>query len=162
MDLFVFRVINNFSQKSKITDFFGIFFAKYFEFILWLIFLLFFYDNTQVLVLVIGISIFSRFVIALPIGFVWGRKRPYKLLNIKSLISEPWWFSFPSGHASFYFAFATAILFLNFLLGLFFLISAFLISLARVYCGVHWPSDVLVGGIIGILCGLFFFWLYNI
>lgn len=154
MDLIVFNVINGLAQKNKVLDFFGIFFAKYFEFVLWLILLLFFNNDISDLFLIIGVSLLSRFVIALPIGFFWKRKRPYKTIKAKRIISEPWWFSFPSGHASFYFATATVVLFLNFPLGILFLISAFLISLARVYCGVHWPSDILAGAVIGMVCGL--------
>jgi undecaprenyl-diphosphatase len=36
-------------------------------------------------------------------------------------------------------------------------IWAFLISYSRVYLGVHFPGDILVGGIIGILFGYLFF-----
>lgn len=154
IDLYLFRAINKFSNKSKLLDFFGIFFAKYWEFVLWLIFIFSFYNNASQGLTIVLVAIISRFVVALPIGFFWKRKRPYKVLSIKRLISEPWWHSFPSGHASFYFGMASAILFFNIPLGVFFLISAFLISFARVYCGVHWPSDILVGAIIGILCGL--------
>jgi membrane-associated phospholipid phosphatase len=67
-------------------------------------------------------------------------------------------FSFTSSHACNHFAVAV------FLIGIFgkewrwikpaLLIWAFLIAFAQVYVGVHYPLDVIVGGIIGSLIGL--------
>jgi len=65
-------------------------------------------------------------------------------------------FSFPSNHALNNFAAAV------FLLRLFpaykwiFLIVAILISISRVYLGVHYPSDVLGGAVIGVAFGYLF------
>ncbi|MCW8804229.1 MAG: phosphatase PAP2 family protein [Ignavibacteriaceae bacterium] len=65
-------------------------------------------------------------------------------------------FSFPSNHALNNFAAAV------FLLRLFpaykwiFLMVAILISISRVYLGVHYPSDVLGGALIGIVFGYLF------
>ena len=35
--------------------------------------------------------------------------------------------------------------------GIFFFLASFLIGLARVFSGIHWPSDILVGALVGIL-----------
>jgi undecaprenyl-diphosphatase len=65
-------------------------------------------------------------------------------------------FSFPSNHALNNFAAAV------FLLRLFpaykwiFLIVAILISISRIYLGVHYPSDVLGGALIGVAFGYLF------
>lgn len=65
-------------------------------------------------------------------------------------------FSFPSNHALNNFAAATFYykLFPQFKWVLF--ITAFLISLSRVYLGLHYPSDILGGAVIGILFGYLF------
>ena len=65
-------------------------------------------------------------------------------------------YSFPSNHALNNFAAAV------FLLRLFpnykwiFLITATLVSLSRIYLGVHYPSDILGGALIGIIFGYLF------
>ena len=62
--------------------------------------------------------------------------------------------SFPSGHAAIFFAIAMAIYFFNKKLGIVFFIGAVLIGFARIFTGIHWPSDVLAGAIIGIISGI--------
>lgn len=62
--------------------------------------------------------------------------------------------SFPSNHAANTSAFAaTVVFFVGCKAGLPFVILAFLIGYSRVYCGVHFPFDVLAGWFIGALLG---------
>jgi len=61
------------------------------------------------------------------------------------------WSSFPSDNATFFFALTTGFWLFSRWLGIFFtLLSIFTVLLPRVYFGVHYPSDVLVGALIGI------------
>lgn len=63
-------------------------------------------------------------------------------------------FSFPSGHSSASFAAATAIFMWRKKEGTAALILAALIAISRLYLTVHYPSDVLVGTITGIIYGV--------
>ena len=63
-------------------------------------------------------------------------------------------YSFPSGHSSASFAAATAIFMWRKKEGTAALILAALIAVSRLYLTVHYPSDVLVGTITGILYGI--------
>ncbi|MGL4875433.1 MAG: phosphatase PAP2 family protein, partial [Clostridium sp.] len=74
--------------------------------------------------------------------------------SVNLLISIPTDFSFPSGHSMCSFAAATVLYSMNKKIGIASLILAFLIAFSRLYLFVHYPSDVLVGSIIGILLGI--------
>jgi undecaprenyl-diphosphatase len=70
--------------------------------------------------------------------------------------------SFPSGHAINNTVIATlAILFFG-RLGFLYAIPAALVSYSRIYCGSHWPSDVMVSIILGIGFSLVFASLANL
>jgi len=61
--------------------------------------------------------------------------------------------SFPSDHATVSFAVAGTIIWWRRLAGGLVMFAAALIGLARVFVGVHWPSDILGGAIIGLAAG---------
>ncbi|MFC1895205.1 phosphatase PAP2 family protein [Thermodesulfobacteriota bacterium] len=64
-------------------------------------------------------------------------------------------FSLPSSHATNMFAAATFLSY-YFPKGLpFFYVMALLVGYSRVYLGVHFPLDVLVGAVVGALCAVF-------
>jgi undecaprenyl-diphosphatase len=67
------------------------------------------------------------------------------------------WNSFPSDHAMLFFALGTGIWQLNRWMGAFiFFWSTFFICLPRIYLGMHYPSDVVAGSVLGVLCMLGF------
>ena len=82
-----------------------------------------------------------------------GRVRPYDLIEgLTVLVSRPHDWSFPSGHTTN--AFAAAWVMFTMLprkYGTPALILAILIAFSRMYVGVHYPTDVLGGVIVGCL-----------
>lgn len=71
-------------------------------------------------------------------------------------------FGFPSSHAGNTFAIATflTLLFKDKFLCFSIFSWAILCSYSRMYLGVHFPSDILVGASLGIIFGWFAYWLY--
>lgn len=89
------------------------------------------------------------------------RKRPfYDDDNKKLLISRPITYSFPSGHTASSFAVATVFIKTDNSASFGIVLLANLIAFSRVYLGVHYPSDVIGGGIIGAICGFITFILF--
>lgn len=158
LDLFLFQKINQFAGKNIYLDRGAIFFAKYFEFILVLFLISILVKNFRrfwptLIQTFLAVSL-SRLIITETIRWLFPRNRPFVENEINLLFfhnpTEP---SFPSGHATFFFAIAAVIYFHNKKNGILFFLSGFLISFARVFSGIHWPSDVLAGALIGIFSG---------
>lgn len=91
------------------------------------------------------------------------RVRPYEVLSgLQCLIPAEADASFPSGHASA--AFASAVVIYKSCkrwLGIPVLTLAFVIAVTRLYVGVHYPSDVIAGMVIGTLIALILFWIFG-
>ncbi len=86
------------------------------------------------------------------IGFIHFRPRPFVTLNFVPLVNEsPLSKSFPSSHTIVAFAVASAIYSYNKKWGLIALVLAACIGIGRVLVGVHYPSDVLAGAVLGVL-----------
>lgn len=96
---------------------------------------------------------------ALALGLPF-RSRPRFDPTIDFLVTDPTnygalmdWSAFPSDHAAMYFALTTGLCFVSWRLGLMTtLYVAFVICFPRVYFGYHYPTDILVGMMIGVLC----------
>jgi undecaprenyl-diphosphatase len=84
------------------------------------------------------------------------RLRPFEALpGIKNLIDAPDRYSFPSGHTAAAFIMAMVIGHGIPILIIPLVIWASLVGLSRIYLGVHYPTDVLAGMMIGIGAALF-------
>ena len=78
------------------------------------------------------------------------RKRPcHSLPEIRHLINPPDRFSFPSGHSAGAFVMATVLKYMFPQWGIPLYLGASTIGFSRVYNGVHYPSDVLAGSVLG-------------
>lgn len=101
---------------------------------------------------------------AMALGFLIGdiiikpivaRPRPFLVnTDINLFIKAPSGYSFPSGHSCAGFASATVLLLTHRKLGFAALGLASVIAFSRLYCYVHYPSDVLCGIVLGILSAL--------
>lgn len=86
--------------------------------------------------------------------------RPYQVLDIRPLIrKDTQGKSFPSRHVFSVFVIAMTFLWLLPPLGAVFLAMGVVLAACRVIGGVHWPRDVAVGALVGIVSGIIGFWM---
>lgn len=175
LDFYLFQKINNLVGIWPWLDSVDIFFAKYLGYVLiFCLFLLLIKNFKKYLPMVIQAflaAILARLIIVETIRWILPKPRPFvenhvKLLfdSVDSLNSS----AFPSGHAAFFFALSTVVfLYLKKVhpspkfwwgAGILFFGSSFLISISRVFCGVHWPGDILIGAVVGIFSGWIIFY----
>ncbi len=83
---------------------------------------------------------------------IFERSRPFTSIEqLETLIRQPVSFSFPSGHTATTFSCAVSLLYMNRRYGIFAILYAVLMAFSRVYVGVHYPTDILCGAMVGIL-----------
>lgn len=93
-----------------------------------------------------------------------ARARPYNAIEaLIPIVRKPSEFSFPSGHAGSSFA-SACVLYrkLPKKYGIWAVILAALISFSRLYVGVHYPTDVLAGILVGTACSYLGEWVVSL
>lgn len=107
--------------------------------------------HTKLLIFAFVSAVMARFVITELIRFFYNRPRPFEAIEgVYQLVDHAAGKSFPSGHAALSFAVATAVSLYYPKTGIFFFLAAFSIGFSRVAAGVHWPSDIIGGALVGI------------
>lgn len=108
-----------------------------------------------------GIVMLSAMLLGLLIGEVTLKNivcRPRPFMEIapgpELLIPPPDGYSFPSGHSCASFAAATAIFIRDKRFGAAAFVLAGLIAFSRVFLFVHYPTDVLAGALLGVVCAI--------
>ena len=148
--------LNSLVGRSSAGDAMISFFATYLAFALVVIALIALYrahwprDKKIKALLVAAVStVVARFGVVEAIRAVYPNPRPFAALTeIRPLFTDTS-FSFPSGHASFFFALAAAIYCYDKRLGLWFAAATLLMGIARITAGVHYPADILAGAVVG-------------
>lgn len=126
--------------------------------------LLFFKKTRVVGVTAIFALIFNHVLTNMVLKDLIGRPRPYVIsTEIVTLIKHLSSYSFPSGHTSS--SFAAAFVLLRMLpkkAGIPAIILAAMIGFSRMYVGVHYPTDVLGGIAVGLLCSILAYYFVQI
>ncbi|MBI2049974.1 MAG: phosphatase PAP2 family protein [Candidatus Staskawiczbacteria bacterium] len=161
IDLYLFNLINGLAFKWDWLGFASVLVFYYADYLIAAAIFLFlavnFKRHWKVMFESIAAAVFTRVVLIEIIRWLWSRTRPFVANNVNLLVDySAEKSSFPSGHAGFYFAFSTVVYCHNKKIGIVFYIASLIIVLARIFVGIHWPSDILAGAVLGILVGLAF------
>ena len=160
----IFNFIHNWSGRSVFADVAGIVFAEYLPYLLVLGFLVLVFREPgarrKFYLFAEGVLavILARGIISESIYFFFHTVRPYAFFGFAPLIGESG-SSFPSGHMAWFFALALAVWFADRKWGWWYLALSFIMGIARIYVGVHWPFDILGGIVIGLASALFVHWM---
>lgn len=171
LDVKLLYFFNDFAGKSQIFDTLVVFLAAYLQYFLVIAFIVLLYfvaysrqDKLYIFWTTAISIIVARGVITEIIRFFYYRPRPFLAFPVNKLLSNGWFYSdtewsFPSGHSAFFFAMATAIYLYNKKWGIWFFIAAILVNISRIVAGVHYPSDILGGAVVGVLTGYAIFFI---
>jgi len=100
-------------------------------------------------------SIVSTWIVVKIVKVAVGLPRPFEVLeSIKVLAPIEGGTSFPSGHSALTMALATAVYFYYPRLGKLLIAFSIMVGLSRIFVGVHYPLDVIVGLVCGYIVPL--------
>lgn len=155
-DIKLFHLINGLARRWRWLDYFGIFCAVYLIWLMAAVALIFFWQVPRQIsrwryLFVLFSSVAASYLVSALVGLGLGRTRPFGVIDgVNQLISTSFLHkSFPSSHATIAFALAFTVFFFNKTWGLPMLGAAVLVAVGRVYVGVHYPLDVLIGAVLG-------------
>ena len=159
-DVSIAHFLNSIAGKSPALDGAIIFFAQYFPYVVAALFLVWVIsrvvsqkEKLSLLSEGFGAALLARFgFVELVRAFV---HRPRPFVDYHSLVGllPEYSFSFPSGHAAFFFALSTVMFLHNRRWGWWFYGASLLIGVTRIVAGVHYPTDILGGAALGIAVG---------
>ena len=156
-DQTLFSYINGLAGKGGVLDFLGIFLADYLWYFLIIAVLVIVFrlkswkERIYYFSFVALTAILARGIISETIRFFYHRPRPFMVSDVNLLINHSNNGAFPSGHTTLVFAVILPIFYINERLAWYLTSGAVLVGLARVYCGVHWPTDILGGMAVAVI-----------
>jgi len=155
MNSTLFRMINNLGKQYTDLNPFFVFIAEYMIFFLVLAVLLFLFsrrNKNRIMVICAFITLVISDLFAKIAGQFHSNNQPFaELPNVNRLVEKAVNNSFPSDHTIIFFSFCITFWLFKRGWGILWVILAVLVGISRIWVGVHYPADVLVGAIISIV-----------
>lgn len=158
-DLLIYTKIYQLGYQSPASYQFFLFFSRYGILFFFLSFIFLIWVKRINALICSGFAVAISGLIDLIIYIVWKRPRPY-IAHADIVSSIPAnanvdISSFPSSHTYIAFAIATSIfLYGHKKLGSFLFVIAILVAISRIGVGLHYPSDIIGGAMLGIFSGI--------
>ncbi|PEA55622.1 undecaprenyl-diphosphatase [Bacillus pseudomycoides] len=155
----VFRVINDLGKQYSFLNSAMVFLAEYMVYILGLIIIVYWFTGSRKGRMMV-IQAMIAFVIAEVIGKIAGKfyfnYQPFAVFpDVNKLVDHAVDNSFPSDHTILFFSICFSLCLVRKKTGWLWLILAFCVAISRIWVGVHYPFDVVIGALIGCISALF-------
>lgn len=154
INIHAFRMINDLGKEFTFLNFPMVVIANYFVVLLALIIILYWFTKSKKNKIMI-LSAAVAFILAEIIGDLAGKlhqnHQPFaELANVNQLIEKAVDNSFPSDHTILFFSFCVTFWLFKRGWSFLWILLACLVGISRIWVGVHYPFDVLVGAMISI------------
>jgi undecaprenyl-diphosphatase len=154
MNEHLFRLINDLGKENTLFNPIVVFIAEYMVIFLAIVVLVFWFTrvNKNRIMVICGLI---TFVIAEIFGKIAGKihsnHQPFaELSNVNQLIEKAVDNSFPSDHTILFFSFCVTFWIFRDARGFIWILLALLVGISRIWVGVHYPADIMVGALISI------------
>ena len=150
----IFRIINDLGKEYKAINPAAIFIAEYMVIILATAVLIFWFtrvNQNRIMVICGSITFVMAEIIGKIAGKVHSNHQPFaELSNVNQLVEKAVDNSFPSDHTILFFSFCVTFWVFRGPRGFIWILLALLVGISRIWVGVHYPADIMVGIIISI------------
>lgn len=154
----LFRMINDIGKQQTYLNPALVFIAEYMVFILAFAVIIFWFtriNKNRIMVICGTITFVFAEIIGKVAGKIHSNNQPFaELSNVNKLIEKAVDNSFPSDHTILFFSFCVTFCLFSKKWGYIWVVLAFLVGISRVWVGVHYPADVIVGAFISTVSAL--------
>ncbi|GAA3413894.1 undecaprenyl-diphosphatase [Paenibacillus hodogayensis] len=163
IDYDMFRFINGLAGHSNVLDGTMRFFSQQAEYLFFIGILVYWLTRSKtnrLMVLEALTSACTAFGVGFLVSHIVYRDRPFVVHSVHQLIEHAANASFPSDHAIGAFVISVSIWTFRRKEGWVWLGLAVCIAFSRIWTGVHYPTDVMMGAIIGVVSSIFIHFLF--